>query len=301
MDTKIYCFTGSGNSLAVARGIAGRIQAEVISIPSVIGQTTISVQTDVIGIVFPVYHQGLPLIIRRFVEKLEDISGTYVFAVCTSGSGPSLSLKYLQKQLKARGGMLSGGFNVLMPYNYIRPTSLKNFYSSFALQPPTPEMQQKLFTECREQVKQIGNYVLQRKTGRVDAEAYLVESLVDALNLRNIMQKPVWLKAAGVFGHIKEPFPDCIRWMDQGFRVLESCTGCGTCSRICPAQCIDIAGGKPRWNHRCEQCFACLQWCPNEAIQFGNHPAHDRRYRHPEITLTDMIQSNQPANSEGKG
>jgi len=25
--------------------------------------------------------------------------------------------------------------------------------------------------------------------------------------------------------------------------------------------------GRPVWQHHCEQCFACLQWCPKEAIQ----------------------------------
>jgi ferredoxin len=292
MNARIYYFTGSGNSLAVTRDIAGGIHAEVISIPSVFSQTTIKAETDTMGIVFPVYHQGLPVIVRKFAEKLEDLSGTYIFAVCTSGSGPALSLKYLQKQLKAQGGDLAGGFSVLMPYNYISPNSLKNFYSSFALRPTPPEIQQKMFIQWREQAKQICDYVLQRKIGRIDTNAYLVESLVDVLNLRNIMQKPVWLKAAGVSGRIKEPFPDCIRWMDQGFRVLESCTNCGTCSRICPVRSIDMKDGKPCWNHQCEQCFACLQWCPNEAIEFGNHPVHSKRYRHPEVTLTDMIQTN---------
>lgn len=300
MKTRIYYFTGSGNSLAVARDIARRIPAEVISIPSVINQTAIKAETDAIGIVFPVYHQGLPVIVRKFLKKLDGLSGIHVFAVCTSGDGPALSLKYLQKQLEARGGELAGGFSVLMPYNYISPSSLKNFYGSFALRPVSTEIQQKMFTRWQEQVKQISDYVLQRKTGSVATKAYLVEGLVDALNLRNIMQKPVWLKAAGVTGRIKDPFPDCIRWMDQGFKVLEGCTGCGTCSRICPASSIDMKGGKPCWNHQCEQCFACLQWCPNEAIQFGNHPVHFRRYHHPEISLTDMIQSIHPISKEVK-
>jgi ferredoxin len=243
----------------------------------------------------------LPVMVKRFVEKLEDITCTYVFAVATCGDSPALSLKYFQKELKARGGDLAGGFSVLMPYNYISPSSLKNFNSSFALKPTPLETQQRMFTLWSNQVKQICDYVLQRKTGRVDKKAYLLESLVDALNLRNIVQKHVWLKAAGVSGIINEPFPECIRWMDQGFNVLETCSGCGICSRICPARSIDMKEGKPQWNHQCEQCFACLQWCPNEAIQFGNHPVHSKRYQHPEITLTDMIQSNHPTNKELKG
>lgn len=296
MKARIYYFTGSGNSLAVARDIAGGIVAEVISIPSVIGQKTIKADIDTMGIIFPVYQQGLPLIVRRFVEKLDDLSGIYVFAVCTCEGGPALSLKYLQNHLKERNGELAGGFGVLMPYNYISPASLKNFYSSFALRPTPPGIQQIMFSNCQKQVKQICDYVSQRQTGRIDTKAYLVESLLDALNLRNIMQKPVWLKAAGISERIEEPFPDCIRWMDQGFRVLESCISCGVCSRICPARSIDMKEGKPHWNHQCEQCFACLQWCPSGSIQFGNHPVRSKRYHHPGITLEDMLQSSQTIN-----
>jgi len=146
-------------------------------------------------------------------------------------------------------------------------------------------------------VQLIRDYVLNRRTGRICRSAYMVEHLVDALKLRNMMQKPVWLKAAGVSGNVNERFPDCIRWMDQGFRVLENCTGCGTCSRICPAGSIDMSAGRPHWNHQCEQCFACLQWCPNAAIQFGNNPVHGKRYHHPEVTRRDMFEANHPHGS----
>jgi Pyruvate/2-oxoacid:ferredoxin oxidoreductase delta subunit len=47
--------------------------------------------------------------------------------------------------------------------------------------------------------------------------------------------------------------------------------------------------GKPIWQHTCEQCFACLQWCPEEAIQYGKNTKKKRRYHHPEIRLRDMF------------
>jgi formate hydrogenlyase subunit 6/NADH:ubiquinone oxidoreductase subunit I len=47
---------------------------------------------------------------------------------------------------------------------------------------------------------------------------------------------------------------------------------------------------KPAWLHRCEQCLACLQWCPQEAIQHGEKTAKYRRYHHPEVTLKDMLE-----------
>ena len=36
-------------------------------------------------------------------------------------------------------------------------------------------------------------------------------------------------------------------------------------------------------------CFACLQWCPQEAIQFGKKTPKYERYHHPEVTVQDML------------
>jgi formate hydrogenlyase subunit 6/NADH:ubiquinone oxidoreductase subunit I len=47
---------------------------------------------------------------------------------------------------------------------------------------------------------------------------------------------------------------------------------------------------KPSWLHRCEQCLACLQWCPQEAIQYGKKTVKYPRYHHPEVILKDMLE-----------
>ena len=86
MNTKIYYFSGTGNSLVVARDIAEKTNGKLISIPSVMNKDSITTDADVIGIVFPVYHavfDGMPLIISRFVSKMENIDSKYIFAVCT--------------------------------------------------------------------------------------------------------------------------------------------------------------------------------------------------------------------------
>ena len=46
---------------------------------------------------------------------------------------------------------------------------------------------------------------------------------------------------------------------------------------------------RPAWLRHCEQCLACIQWCPQEAIQFGKKTPHYKRYHHPEVTLQDML------------
>jgi Pyruvate/2-oxoacid:ferredoxin oxidoreductase delta subunit len=77
--------------------------------------------------------------------------------------------------------------------------------------------------------------------------------------------------------------------MDKSFWADEKCNNCAICEKICPTQNILIKSSKPVWQHRCDQCFACLQWCPEEAIQYGKNTSKKKRYRHPEIKLSEML------------
>jgi MinD superfamily P-loop ATPase len=77
--------------------------------------------------------------------------------------------------------------------------------------------------------------------------------------------------------------------MDRSFWVDEKCNGCGICKTICPCGNIELKADRPAWLNHCEQCLACIQWCPQEAIQFGKKTQHYKRYHHPEVTLPEMI------------
>jgi len=49
-----------------------------------------------------------------------------------------------------------------------------------------------------------------------------------------------------------------------------SCTGCGLCSRMCPAGAITMRGGErkhPSWSFSCESCMRCFGMCPENAVQ----------------------------------
>jgi MinD superfamily P-loop ATPase len=78
--------------------------------------------------------------------------------------------------------------------------------------------------------------------------------------------------------------------MDRNFWVDDKCNGCGICARVCPAENIALQAAKPVWQHWCEQCLACLQGCPREAIQYGRTTPHYRRYHHPDIHLQAMLE-----------
>jgi len=50
-------------------------------------------------------------------------------------------------------------------------------------------------------------------------------------------------------------------------KILENCTGCGDCVRICPAQCMAIAERKAVIKAKeCIRCYCCHEFCPEKAI-----------------------------------
>lgn len=82
--------------------------------------------------------------------------------------------------------------------------------------------------------------------------------------------------------------------MDAAFFTDERCNGCGTCVRICPAGNVELVSGRPRWSGHCDQCMACAQWCPTQALQASKKTARFERYHHPEVKLADMLRLAKP-------
>lgn len=112
--------------------------------------------------------------------------------------------------------------------------------------------------------------------------------------IRSLQQGENGLVANGrmryrIIGRIVYPL---FRWgaprSGRGFHVTEACNGCGICKNICPVANIELADGKPRWQDRCEQCYACFHWCPQTAVQRGNKTHRQPRYHHPDVTLKQM-------------
>lgn len=292
MGTVIYTFSGTGNSLAVARHIAERLGASRASIPTLMERESVAMEADAAGLIFPVYHKSIPLIIKRFVEKLENLEGVYLFSVYTYGDSPGLAVEHLRQLVEARGGELAAGYGVHMPYNYLTPSPvLRGFFRSFTLREVPVEKQQAMLSAARERIERIAAAVGDRESGTFDITSDPVTRLADALNLPEILAKPVWLKVAGVEEGNELSFLESRQVMDRAFWANDACNACGICARICPVANIGMVKERPVWQQRCEQCFACLQWCPQQAIQFGSNTAGKRRYHHPSVTLADMTRA----------
>ena len=78
---------------------------------------------------------------------------------------------------------------------------------------------------------------------------------------------------------------------DTDFRIDEKCTSCGICEEICPVNNIKLVDGIPKWQHQCQQCLACINYCPEVAIQFGRKTLNVGRYHHPDISIQQLKNS----------
>ena len=260
MSNKIFYFSGTGNSLAVARELAKELgETAVIPISEAI-KGDISLNAERIGIVFPVYMFGLPLMVAEFVKKLKCPTQAYVFAVATYGGLLAATLIQMKKLLARNNITLAAGFNIIMPSNYI---------PLYDIEPD--EKLSKNLEKAKAKMLEIAEIIKKRKVAPVAAGNFLVNALF-----------------SGLIYKISSPR---IPAMDKSYRATDKCNGCGICESVCPVNNIEMANGKPVWKHKCEQCVACLHWCPQEAIQFGSKTATRRRYHHPDIKLEDMINS----------
>jgi len=75
----IFYFTGTGNSLFAARKIADATGASLVSIPQAIKEQK-TYTDDSIGFIYPQYANGLPKMVRHFIEN-NTFEAKYFFAV----------------------------------------------------------------------------------------------------------------------------------------------------------------------------------------------------------------------------
>jgi ferredoxin/flavodoxin len=259
MKSNIYYFSGTGNSLAVARDLAkGLDDADLIPIPRVMHQKEITDNAHVIGIVFPVYFHDMPRYVKEFVKKLRFSATPYIFGIATCGKEPGHSLFTLKSLLEEKGTTLAAGFVLVMPENYIAPLDLIE---------PTSIQQQKN-KNVKEKIPSLAAAISQRH--------FFAPEGTDSL---------VWRILVGIFS----VYATSVIRIPHQIHATDACNRCGMCGRICPTNNITVGEKAVTWDGRCTQCYACVHWCPRGAIEIGNRTTGKPRYHHPDIILNDMI------------
>lgn len=249
----IFYFSGTGNSLKVAKDIAAAIEdCELISMGK---SHKLGGTYERIGFVYPVYSFGIPGVVERFVTALDLLTNTnsFIFAVCTSGSGIAGGLTNISKIIGGKGGKLSYGETIRCFSNYV------GLYA-------------------------MGSDADDKAKAQTKATKQVIK------DIQSLAVKPPYKNHPVTLLH--RPFIKLLKNRDKAFNVSEACNSCAICSKVCPVGNIKIQDGKPIFLSHCEQCMACIQWCPKEAINVKDKTQNRGRYHHPDVTLADMINEN---------
>ena len=256
MATTIYWFSGTGNSLRVAKALQdGLDDATLVPIARAVHEEAPS--TDHLALVFPVYAWGPPKLVERFIGKLPTGVSDDVYAVFTHGGSCGSTAKVTRRLLRGRGLDLSAAWAVRMVENY------PPFGGA-----PGEDKRVKRLSHAETRIQEI---VGEARRGR-----------------RGVFDQSGWLFR--VFGPvIHRMFMSRVSRADRKFFADERCNQCGLCGKVCPVGNIELVDDRPTWLGRCEQCFACFHFCPQNAIQYGKKTARQVRYHHPNCAAADLV------------
>ncbi|NLF93022.1 MAG: 4Fe-4S binding protein [Oligosphaeraceae bacterium] len=243
----IYYFSATGNSAWVAHTLAAATADQCEDMSTYLKsarQPAPLAPGERLGLVFPVHAWRPPRVVLNFLNQLPPPpAGCYVFAVCTMGGFAGDTFAFLRQFIR-----LDSCYSVLMPENYILLTGRE----------PDSRLRRKI-TAAEALLPQIAAAILAGKKEFVVKRGLL----------------------AGFFTH-------CLgalfarRVNDRKFHTTAKCNGCGTCAGLCPLNNISLENGRPRWQGNCIHCMACLQRCPQQAIEYGKITLRRKRYVFPD-------------------
>ncbi|MCJ7649382.1 MAG: EFR1 family ferrodoxin [Candidatus Lokiarchaeota archaeon] len=256
--TKLYYFSGTGNSLYMAKTLKEKLDdCELLPIAGLINQSSIIATSEKVGFIFPVYTWALPKIVADFIEKIDLSNAKYIFALCTKGGpGRQYVIPVMNNLLKPKNKELDAAF-------------LIKVFSAVIFGGHNP-MHSK-----EKQLKRIKN-----------AESKLDEIAKKIRNNEKVKgKKGTIIPMKGEY----TSFIEKVNTDDENYYTDENCNGCGICQKICPVNNIKLVNDKPEWQHQCQQCLGCLHYCPQKAIQYGEHTPGRERYNHPFIKVKELI------------
>ncbi len=266
---EIYYFSGTGNSLHAAKEMQKRMPGtELIPIVSLLKSDIIKPTAGIVGFVFPIYLTHVPYPVREFLKKIDLSSAEYVFSAVTRIGTFIFADIYLRKMLKKKGKELNSFFVLNMASN--SPTGVR----------PTPGDKNWVNDISEKKVSELEKEVQKRLdlTGKV------------IINKQNYPEKTPFNPFKNILESLMSSIIESTK-TEIKYYADSTCTACGVCERVCLSAKIKIADGKPVWqkNVRCFYCYACFNFCPEQAILVGNlYKEKNGRYHHPDVTMKEI-------------
>lgn len=251
----IFCFSATGNSLAVARHIAHtQTGSRIIGIGEALKVPSKVWEDDAIGIVTPTHTGRMPAPVEHFLETA-NIHTDYFFVVYTCGVTPGLGVNIACREAHRRG----------LQVTYAN--SIKMVDNNFML------------------------YDVRRQIETVDAKdipGHVAAIAADIASRRRYIASPSVTDR--LMGICMKAMPSFSGFYRQYRCDPRRCNGCGICTEICPVGAISRdRDGHPVWHRGCIRCTACYHNCPQSAITHAHIKGGYCQFRNPEVTLRDLI------------
>lgn len=245
----LYYFTGTGNTLLVARAMEKVFHEKglkcTVNDLSKIDGAEVPVTNRTLGILYPVHAYGIPNIVSRFLKDIPQSgdAGFFVLANCHSRPGTT--------KRKVYGALLRKGFNPLGMEHTLTPTNCIILQET-----EDEETAEQMRGEAVAKAAEFAGELAAGKAGLDMGEISLQQGLIRT--------------AFGFF----------LPRSAKKYRVDANCNSCGECAEMCPVGNITMKGERPVWGNECEICLRCVNYCPQGAIQLMNSSGK-RRYKEP--------------------
>lgn len=265
----VLYFTGTGNCLYVARQLAGE-DGEILSIPQLMKNKQFDIEADEIGLVYPIYGHMPPYMVREFIAKAK-LKAQYKFAVLTYGNRKCSAVEIWDDIAKKAGTAFDYIATIVMVDNWLPNFDMNE---QIKIDKHIPENLAKIAHDLGER-RHWHEPVSEEE--RQQHQEFMVRTGMNA-------DAGFLLKAEG------------------SFVVTDACIECGICTYVCPRGNYDLGSAGVEIGGNCEFCFACIQNCPQRAIQFakkddgsfpnGTEKNPNARYRNEHVSLMDLKLAN---------
>ena len=249
----IYCYSGTGNCLDMAKNIAKELGDTDIVMMRSFPAVTDAHEAKRVGFVFPCFGGGAPEDVLNYAKYIHLGPDTYTFAVSQSASYAGTGLAELNK---------------IVPLRYWKAVThqcscIWLFPHTMMVPPMTPKQAQK---RSEKLAKSIAG----------DVRAFAVTEKKPPKNAFNAVENKGW--------------PMIAKKKAAGFKVSDACIGCGQCVKLCPRGNIKLENGRAVIGTNCAQCLGCLQFCPTSAISLGSITDKREHYHNPNVKPADLMQ-----------
>lgn len=265
----VLYFTGTGNCLYVARQLAGK-EGEILSIPQLMRKKQFEIEADEIGLVYPIYGHMPPYMVREFIKKAQ-LKAEYKFAVLTYGMRKCNAVEIWDGISRKAGNVFDYIGTIVMVDNW-----LPNFDMN---------EQMKIDKHIPENLAKITSDLSNRRRWH------------EPVTQEEREQHEGFISLSGL-----DPEVGFLMKADRSFRVTDDCIHCGICTYVCPRGNYQLTGQGVKMQGDCEFCFACIQNCPQRAIQFkknedgtwpdGSEKNPNARYRNENVSLMELKLAN---------